>query len=484
MTLLLLCSGVVFAQPSWGEGESFDDLRDEWNGWVEALPADDRVFSALIELLERMRDERYDTVNHETGAHAIDVLTTCRPWNEYWAYREAVLGAYTSELDELASIATRTHFAAPIPRAVDVSELDQDAAYLPSFWFERYSLNTNGPIRDAVQYLISDAVYHAFEGRPEVAIKRFEAAAKMCAFTLELPTELGYMTEIAVRAVVREAISASVQYGPDVFDDAQLMRLQRLLVHDLSTNFDGVWRLEQRIAQADLRLHFYSLELARTNRELRAYFFENAKVYGSFGMFSAYLAKFDSPDPSADIPLGKLSDQVSVQARITDAMVRDFSTNAAMQGDPEICKAIKKYLSGRDANRYIPVYIDVALWRLQLGFFHRENYDTANQIAALSIYRHRARHGQWPESLAGIDPEVLPIPAIDYYSGEPLRYTLVHGEPRLWALGIDRDDDGGRHVDEPSQFMRAVRDWVSHAEWDRLGEDVQSQLDGDIRILD
>lgn len=480
---LLTSSGVVFAQPSWDEGESFGDFREEWNGWVESVPAQDRVHVALVELIDDFRDERLRELDPQSGMHVLYVLQESRPWNEYWGYRHKAQGVYQLEFDALSALASRARFAASIPVIVDDPDLDQESEYLPSFWVERYCLNTNAPIRDAVRYLVTDAVYHAFEGRPNVAIERFEAASKMCAFTLELPTELGYLTEIAVRALLRETILDALRFGPDVFDDAQLARLQRLLIADLSTNYETVWELEQRVVHEDWGLHFESMAFARTNRELRNMFIEHAGVYVDFGFFSTYLSAFDAPDPDADIPLAKLSDQVAVQSRVVDAMLGDLAANPVTHRETELSLAMRKHLSGRDANRYLPVYVDVAIWRMQLGFFHEHNYDTINQIAAISIYRHRARHGDWPASLSEIDPEVLPIPA-DYYSGEPLRYALLNGTPRLWALGADRDDDMSRMaIDDPDSHYTGMT-WFALDEWEQLSEDQRSKIDGDVRILD
>lgn len=481
---LLLVSGALASQPTWDEGESFEAFRDEWNGWVESVPEVDLASEPLTQLLERMRDDRYDYVNPETGAHTVDVLSVSRPWNEYWEYRDEVLGAYAPEFDELTRIAQRPFFASPIPTVEDDPELDEDRAYLPSFWFEQHDLNTNSPIRTAVRYLISDAVYHAFEGRQDLAIERFEAASRMCAFTLELPTELSYLTEIAVRSALSEAIVLSVQFDANLFTDEHLARLQELLILDLATNFDEVWRFEHRVTRADWRLQFESLDFARTNRELRELFLSHAGVVKGGGLFGDYLDTFDSPDPDADIPLGKLSDQVSVHSRMVDAMLRDFGASPVTQREPALSEAIRMYLSGRDANRFLPVYANITLWRVQIGFFHRFNYETANQIAAISVYRHRARHGEWPLSLRSIDPEVLPIPAIDYYSGEPLRYALVNNQPRLWALGIDRDDDGGRvHRHETGKPNPAYK-WYALDEWDTLSDEQRAKHDGDLLILD
>jgi len=87
-------------------------------------------------------------------------------------------------------------------------------------------------------------------------------------------------------------------------------------------------------------------------------------------------------------------------------------------------------------------------------------------------------------ALAPIDrPRGSPDPTIDYYSGEPLRYALVNNEPRLWALGADRDDDGGRIRKRETSTVNPAYTWFALDEWDALSDEQRADLDGDIRIL-
>lgn len=481
VTPLLLGGGVVSAQPVLDDGESFEAFREEWNGWVDSLHDDERAAEGLVEVLERFNDERKQELDHQRGIWTLDVLLAGRPWNEYWAFREEGLGVYQDELGSLARLAGRAHLGALIPTAGDDPEFDQDVEYLPSYWVQEYQIDSVSPIRTAVQYLVSDAVYHAFEGRQGVSVQRFEAASRLCAFFLELPTDLGHMSELASRRVVREAIIESIEYDPDLFTDAQLARLQAMLITDLSTDYADVWRFESRAAHADWRVSFgdedpYQLGL------LAAMYHDHASIYIG-GDFSSFFSLVIEPDLDPRIRLAPVSEQITIHTQILRGMLEDLRVNPVALTDLSSSKQMRAHLSGDDASRFVPVFVDTALWRTQLGSIHRDNYETANQIAVISIYRHHARHGAWPTSLAAIDPQVLPIPAIDYYSGEPLRYTLIHGEPRLWALGADRDDDGGRPVPHEMNALNPGWNWFALDEWNALSEEQRADIDGDLRIL-
>lgn len=88
---------------------------------------------------------------------------------------------------------------------------------------------------------------------------------------------------------------------------------------------------------------------------------------------------------------------------------------------------------------------------------------------ALAIYR--ARHSQYPTSLADLVPDILPEPIADPYAAEgPLRYRRV-GEGKdadylLYSVGLDGIDNEGRaDPDQPEIALRSPDsglDWVIH----------------------
>lgn len=80
-----------------------------------------------------------------------------------------------------------------------------------------------------------------------------------------------------------------------------------------------------------------------------------------------------------------------------------------------------------------------------------QNRDAAEVAVALVLW-HR-RHGQWPESLDHLVPDLLPAVPRDRFDGKPFRYAVRDGQPILYSTGIDHDDDGGRPAEPPENAL-------------------------------
>ncbi|MEQ8786552.1 MAG: hypothetical protein RIC55_09650 [Pirellulaceae bacterium] len=93
--------------------------------------------------------------------------------------------------------------------------------------------------------------------------------------------------------------------------------------------------------------------------------------------------------------------------------------------------------------------------------------DATQTALALELYRRR--HGQWPKRLSQLVPEMLPAPPVDAFDGQPLRYRLAKGEPRLYSVGYDKQDDEGEFdvryaaqkidLDRPEYNHKGRDDW-------------------------
>jgi hypothetical protein len=69
--------------------------------------------------------------------------------------------------------------------------------------------------------------------------------------------------------------------------------------------------------------------------------------------------------------------------------------------------------------------------------------------AACTAYK--AKHGKYPEKVAGLAPEFVAEVPLDPYDGRPLRLRRVKGGVVLYSIGRDRKDDGGLAWDEKKQ---------------------------------
>jgi hypothetical protein len=94
-------------------------------------------------------------------------------------------------------------------------------------------------------------------------------------------------------------------------------------------------------------------------------------------------------------------------------------------------------------------------------------------LIGIGLELYRRQHGAYPKTLAELSPAVLPQVPVDRITGGPLRYTVLEGQPMIYSVGADRDDDGGRvpafkgpgHEGDP----------YGAAEWNRSAK----PLDGD-----
>jgi hypothetical protein len=77
--------------------------------------------------------------------------------------------------------------------------------------------------------------------------------------------------------------------------------------------------------------------------------------------------------------------------------------------------------------------------------------DAAGVAIALVLWQRR--HGKWPASLDPLVPDLLPEAPPDRADGRPLRYAVHDGQPVIYSIGADRDDDRGRPSEDPTSAM-------------------------------
>lgn len=111
------------------------------------------------------------------------------------------------------------------------------------------------------------------------------------------------------------------------------------------------------------------------------------------------------------------------------------------RGECPIDEWREQTLSSREQRiRFLPL---LHLWSPPpTGEFIVQRIDAT--VTAIGLERYRRTAGSWPEELADLTPEYLARVPPDRFDGEALRYRLVGGEPLLYSVGVDGDDDGGR----------------------------------------
>jgi len=93
--------------------------------------------------------------------------------------------------------------------------------------------------------------------------------------------------------------------------------------------------------------------------------------------------------------------------------------------------------------------------------------DAALTALALTLY-HR-QHQVWPQSLEELTPALIPTLPVDRFSGRTLGYRVVDGQPILYSVGADRDDDGG--LEPVAGNVASLRGAIQHWNSSRGGDD-------------
>jgi hypothetical protein len=103
--------------------------------------------------------------------------------------------------------------------------------------------------------------------------------------------------------------------------------------------------------------------------------------------------------------------------------------------------------------RYMPVLLlmPAVLGAARVGEHATQERDAL--LAALALTLYERRHGAWPETLAELSPDLLPIVPVDRLTGQPLHYRLVDNIPRLYSVGHNHFDDGGRAADTTDPYL-------------------------------
>lgn len=93
--------------------------------------------------------------------------------------------------------------------------------------------------------------------------------------------------------------------------------------------------------------------------------------------------------------------------------------------------------------RYLPIVMLMpAIHRTGINAeLTTQRRDAMQTAIALEMYRRR--HGDWPQSLDDLTPDLLPRVPIDRFGGRSLRYMVRDGHAMLYSIGSNLEDNGG-----------------------------------------
>ena len=325
-------------------------------------------------------------------------------------------------------------------------------------------LPTLGPLRTHGKVLMIDAhaAAEAWDGRRWLEdLAGIDALAR---FAAETPTLISDLVSLSLLTLHNRTVEESVLADPQRLGEAALAEMAQRLT---AQRIRGVLRLEgERLAMRDLLQRTHAPgpggRLTATGAEVldQIYGLASSRGDGWWGRLQRLAepvqllntATREENLAAYDRYLAAVFERLQQPMRDATgpepAQVAGFDEDGFEQRHPVLATAATSF----DA---LPKVVE-------LGAAQR---DAARLAVALA--RHRLAHDAWPDALGDLVPAYLDDLPADRITGGPLRFAVRGGQPVVWSVGADRDDDGGVPA---SNGPKAAALW---------GEDAASPPDGD-----
>ena len=440
--VVLLVYGIAAIRFFAGRPNPTVDYLQLVNAKTLAAPPADRAwpeYRAAILSLERPPERKY--------------TRTPRPGEPGWEVVEAYLVGNRSAIERIRTAAVLPVLGYEIGLAMAPEDVElwppsgRRVAPLTTPRVFGFMLPHLAELRDLAPLMVDDARRAAFRGEPETALANIEALLSMAEQILESGFILNHVgSSMLTRTVM--TVGELLRDYPDLFSDEQLTSL----AHRLGGTAAGVpIRLSmegERSAFADMVQHAYT-DNGRGDGHL---------TWDGLKLFLFWLDATKRPDRVATAAGPAVGVFGPSRAELTDkydqlmAMVQaDAMLPLWERGKSSVEVEVDRIESSfTERVRFLPLALRMrALGRVSIrAEVLTQRVDATVVAIALQLYRRR--HGEWPSELEALVPLFLPRVPPDRYDGGLLKYILRNGEPVLYVVGTDRDDDQGRTPPPPN----------------------------------
>ncbi len=305
----------------------------------------------------------------------------------------------------------------------------------------------------------------------------------------------GYIADLRAFVDIRQIsniISKSVLEHPKLFTDPELQRLSQRL-HDVLGGRPFEFRAEgERRLVDDFVQQIYTDDGEGNGRLTSKGLRLLQQTASSWSEKNKYPLLDDLPLTSDDEPVELTDDawyqllgsaavaMIGDRQSVHEKMIELFEFRHEAFSDPltpfngsEFSSAVTQLLASPDRLRFLPAAVfyggglngyDTLEQQLAMANL---SHDAA--LIAIALVQHRRQTGEWPEELAALTPELLPEVPRDLYATDeaPLKYRVVDGQPLLYSVGPNQQDDGGTSpADDKSPTQAEDGDWVLLPPWE------------------
>lgn len=391
-----------------------------------------------------------------------DIEEPSWPDEKGWNHFEQWLTLHEGTLDTLHEATSKEGFGFILDG--EVAEEDRE------LWPEEYASQQNeefldgflisivlpqlGPMRKMTLLLSVDAKAAAANGDANRCLQDLQSIMQIGEHVREHPLLISDLVSHAIFNMAFETLGKIVEHKPTLFTSEQYAILENELAALeglLSIRFDG-----ERYFMYDLLQGIYTDDgngdgqlIPVDASRMIAYTESVSSDLTSTSLLSALFA------PIADVCFASRKEmRTEYDRRMNDIEKRgDLSLSELAQGGS------KNFATRNSSNSTLDPYfltnlllpaLDKAMLQ---GKYTRAKRDAT--LAVLYAVQTRNRLGQWPTNLtdAGV---------VDAWSGQPFIIQLIDGEPLIYSVGCNQEDDNGQYDSAASTW-----DWQgkSHGDW-------------------
>ncbi|MHC4710481.1 MAG: hypothetical protein ACYTA3_08670 [Planctomycetota bacterium] len=364
-----------------------------------------------------------------------------RPGHADWAEARAYLESQAEALEMLRNAASRPGLG--FVAGYSIAEEDRvlwpevEGEGLPAS-LASILLPYLAELRTAGRLLALDAHRAAEAGDGALATANVEAILGIARHTRETPILINDLVSLALVRMAVATLGDLLAQQPEALTDGQLLDL----THRLAAVQGG--RLDVRLSGELLWFHDLMQRLYTDDGEGGGRL--TARGFQSLGSITAGSPAHTGPlAPALGLVVAGRREMTSEYMRWFAMAEAEFAKPLWRQDTGRLDRERQRVTSSRVYTaRYLPVALILPpLSRLGIEpELVTQERDAVCVAVGLELYRRRT--GYWPASLESLVPDLLPMVPPDRFDGNPLRYRLVDGNPLVYSVGSDRNDDQGR----------------------------------------
>lgn len=429
-----------------GEPTITRNFTAEYNETIERIPEQDRAWEYYIETYAEL-----EPVSEELAKSWPATAPEHPRYTEALAYLERQQGV----LETIHRAAALPRLGAPFYDQLDPRIIAADNARNPEAQLEAETPSENpmligvllpelGHMRALARLLTFDAHVAAAEGDGARVTRDLETMLGLASHAGDRPVVICGLVEIAIHHLASDTLAQIINAQPEVLTDEQLRTLaHRFAAADLNSPRDAL-RGERWVFE-DMVQRVYTDD-GEGSGHLTAEGLRTLMNFTSLAGSSQDLIVGSSP--LGPITAALVADRASLMAKYNElmAMIEARAQTPMWEYDTlprasDLSRALAE--DPIDNVRYFPIdALMPSLDRAAESAEYAEQYRDA-LLAGIAIELYRRDQGSLPDSLDRLVPTYLPAFPRDRYTGQPLHYAPTESGPRLWSVGLDRDDDQG-----------------------------------------